>query len=263
MRCHDAANHDSLGEIWNLTPVGNLADDAVGGSLYGWVARAVDATLADAWVGSHRHENEQVLVTLWRNARVGDAWRTNVKRGRVWHLALAVGLVEHLVKVLGPVIGINQSVVVKLRQTPLYTQEQQHGRRAGNLVLPPLLRQGLVLWFEQLRLDVVQVSITNHYIGRVEHVAHHDAGDVTGLGFDLGHLRVGVNHRSVLFGQTLDGFDDLVETAHRVENANVHVYVGHQVVHARGVIRGCSQEHCRKVQDLLQTLVAHVTSGKL
>ena len=72
-----------------------------------------------------------------------------------------------------------------------------------------------------------------------------------------------MNHRSVLFGQTLDGFDDLVETAHRVENANVHVYVGHQVVHARCVIRGCSQEHCRKVQDLLQTLVAHVTSGKL
>ena len=72
-----------------------------------------------------------------------------------------------------------------------------------------------------------------------------------------------MNHRSVLFGQTLDGFDDLVETTHRIENANVHVYVGHQVVHARCVIRGCSQEHCRKVQDLLQTFVAHVTGGKL
>ena len=171
--------------------------------------------------------------------------------------------------------------MVKLWQAPLDAQEQQHGRRARNLVLPPLLGQGLVLWFEQLGFDVVQVGVTNHNIGWVEHVAHHYAGDAwlalglnrnftnhvelvrTSRGHNLGHLRVGVNYRSVLLGQTLNGLDDLVETTHWVENANVHVDVGHQVVHARGVIRGCSQEHCRKVQDLLQTLVAHVTSGKL
>ena len=46
-----------------------------------------------------------------------------------------------------------------------------------------------------------------------------------------------MNRHAVLLGQALDGLDDLVETTHRIEDANVHVDVGHQVVHARGVVR--------------------------
>ena len=67
-----------------------------------------------------------------------------------------------------------------------------------------------------------------------------------------------MNLYPVFLGDAFDGLNDRVETTHRVEDALFHINVGHQVVHARCVVWGGAEEHCREIENLAKSLIFDV-----
>ena len=105
---------------------------------------------------------------------------------------------------------------------------------------------------------MVKVCVTNHNVGRVEDFANHNTGGFTFLSDDLGNARVAVHLGAMIFSEALYRLNDCVETTLWVKDANIHVNVGHQMVHARGVVGAGTQEHRWEVQNFTKTVVLHM-----
>ena len=79
-----------------------------------------------------------------------------------------------------------------------------------------------MLRLEQLGFDVVHIRRTNNNVSFDKDSANGDTScNSLIVYFDLGNRGVGLDLNTVLLGDSLDGFNQCVETTHRVKHSNV------------------------------------------
>ena len=109
----------------------------------------------------------------------------------------------------------------------------------------------------------MQVGARHHHVGVILSRTDLNSNGLAVFGQDLGYWRRGVNFSAVGSSKASNGFNQGVETTLRVKDSLVHIHMCHQVIHARGVVRRCSQKDCWEVQHFLEAVILYKLTGEV
>ena len=112
-RADRATNRDAGCEVVDAGPLRDLRDHDVRERLDRGITLTADAALAEAHVGGERHEHEEVLLPVGRDAGIDAARLADVERCGLGHVLVRP---EDRLEAAAPVPGEEQRVVLELGQ---------------------------------------------------------------------------------------------------------------------------------------------------